>query len=88
MTLSEALLGSQITVQTICGPTTITIEAGVSSGDTMVLKHYGVPEFNPPDNYDPELLRGDHIITFKVDLPPEDHDILQEIIKMDKTNQE
>ena len=35
----------------------------------MVLKHYGVPEFEPPENYDEVQLRGDHIITFKVNLP-------------------
>ena len=38
----------------------------------MVLKHWGVPEFNPPDEtdiYDLDQLRGDHIIKFKVLLP-------------------
>ena len=35
----------------------------------MVLKHYGVPEFEPPENYDEVQLRGDHIVTFKVNLP-------------------
>ena len=69
MTLFEALKGAKITVQTIDGPLNIITKKGISSGDKMVLKHYGVPEFNPPDNYDPETLRGDHIITFKVILP-------------------
>jgi hypothetical protein len=37
-----------------------------------VLKHWGVPEFNPPDEvdiYDLTQLRGDHIVKFKVLLP-------------------
>mgnify|MGYP002527170472 CR=1 FL=1 len=69
LTLSEALLGTAITISTVHGPLTIQVEPGVCSGDQMVLKHYGVPEFDPPDNYDEMLLRGDHIVTFKVILP-------------------
>ena len=45
-------------------------KAGVCTGDTMRLKQYGAPEFNPPDAYDPETLRGDHIVKFRVILPP------------------
>ena len=53
----------------------------------MVLKHYGVPEFDPPENYDPTLLRGDHIVVFKVRLPatdgdsPEMRDIIEKMLK-------
>ena len=35
----------------------------------MVLKHLGMPEFNPPDDYDETQLRGDHIVTFQVVMP-------------------
>ena len=35
----------------------------------MVLRHYGAPEFNPPDIYNPDELRGDHILKFVIDLP-------------------
>ena len=35
----------------------------------MILKHHGVYPFQPPENYDETLLRGDHIIRFKVVLP-------------------
>ena len=69
LTLSEAILGAKITISTVHGPLNIKVEPGVCSGDTMVLKHYGVPEFEPPDHYDAEELRGDHIVTFKVNLP-------------------
>jgi len=49
------------------------------------LKHWGVPEFDPPDLYDPTLLRGDHIVVFKVRLPSqtsskEVKDILNEMV--------
>ena len=54
ITLVEALKGARMTVQTVDGPLTIQTEPGVSSGDTMTLKHFGVPEFDPPEGYDPE----------------------------------
>ena len=63
------MIGATITVMTIDGPYTVVTKPGVSSGDTMTLKHLGVPEFSPPDGYDPQTLRGHHIITFKVLLP-------------------
>lgn len=59
-------------MSTVDGPITFKVEPGVCTGDQFVLKHFGVPEFNPPDNYDPKLLRGDHIIKFKVHLPTVD----------------
>lgn len=58
----------------------------------MVLKHYGVPEFDPPENYDPVLLRGNHIIVFKVRLPEpkseEMKDILDKMVKNEEENKE
>ena len=52
LTMTEAILGATITISTVHGPLNIKVEPGVCSGDTMVLKHYGVPEFEPPDHYD------------------------------------
>ena len=69
LTLSEAILGAKLTISTVHGPVTIEVEPGQCSGDQMVLKHYGVPEFDPPDEYDEVMIRGDHIVTFKVLLP-------------------
>jgi DnaJ-class molecular chaperone len=63
----------------------------------MVLKHWGVPEFNPPDEtdiYDLEQLRGDHIVKFKVLLPnlekvsKEERTILEQILAAEKANSE
>lgn len=62
-------MGIELTISTVHGPLNIKVSPGTSTGDKMVLKHYGVPEFDPPDNYDPLLLRGDHIVVFKVKLP-------------------
>ncbi len=73
LTLKEAMIGATITVMTIDGPLTVVTKPGVSSGDTMTLKHLGVPEFSPPDGYDHQTLRGHHIITFKVLLPEYNH---------------
>ena len=52
LTMTEAILGATITIATVHGPLNIKVEPGVCSGDTMVLKHYGVPEFEPPEHYD------------------------------------
>ena len=56
----------------------------------MVLKHQGVPEFDPPENYDPIELRGDHIILFKVKLPEdqteETREILRQMLQNEKEN--
>lgn len=71
LTLAEAILGAEMTISTVHGPINICVEPGTSTGDQKVLKHFGVPEFDPPDNYDPFLLRGDQIVVFKVRLPAE-----------------
>lgn len=82
LTLAEAILGTEMTISTVHGPLNIVVTPGTSTGETMVLKHQGVPEFDPPENYDPYSLRGDHIVLFKVRLPekndsPEMHDIIE-----------
>ena len=69
LTLAEALLGGKVTISTVHGPLTIEYEPGTCTGDKKVLKNWGVPEFDPPENYDPVTLRGDHIVTYKVVLP-------------------
>lgn len=52
-----------------------------------------MPEFDPPDNYDPVLLRGHHIIVFNVRLPPSDcsqevKDLLAQIVQNEKENRD
>ena len=66
------------------GPLTIKTQPGISQGDIMVLEHFGVPEFDAPDNYDPVKLRGDHILKFKVILPefdPNSDSVKDQLIK-------
>jgi len=75
------------------GPLNITVEPGTSTGDELVLKHQGAPEFDPPEHYDPILLRGDHIVTFKVRLPDrnasqEVKDLLDKIVENEEANKE
>lgn len=43
ITLLEAIQGAQITVNTVHGPVTFKTQPGISTGDTKVLKHFGVP---------------------------------------------
>jgi len=71
ITLSQAILGAQVTIETVDGPVNIAIPAGTQHSDQMKLKHFGANEWNPPESYqyDPRLLRGDHIIRFKIVLP-------------------
>jgi DnaJ-class molecular chaperone len=94
LTLLEAMIGAKITVMTIDGPLTVETKPGVSSGDTMTLKHLGVPEFSPPDGYDPRTLRGHHVLTFKVILPEyhnsdSAHDqALRQLFQLDQQHQQ
>ena len=69
LTLAEALKGGEITISTVHGPLTIEYEPGTSTGDKKILKYWGVPEFNPAENYDTKKLRGNHIVKFKVVVP-------------------
>lgn len=57
----------------------------------MVLEHFGVPEFDAPDNYDPIKLRGDHILKFKVILPEYDpnsdsktNELIKKLLEMEQ----
>ena len=52
-----------------------------------------MPEFDPPENYDPVILRGNHIVEFKVVLPSADcsqeiKDILAQMVQNEKENQD
>ena len=93
LNLSEAILGCSITISTVHGPINIKVEPGRCTGDEMVLRNFGAPEFNPSEEYDEESLSGDHIVTFKVIIPKYDpnsdeeiHKILTEMIKNENEN--
>mmetsp|Transcript_4132 Transcript_4132/g.6994 ORF Transcript_4132/g.6994 Transcript_4132/m.6994 type:complete len:94 (+) Transcript_4132:1057-1338(+) len=62
MSLSQAILGASITIDTAYGKLSININEGSQDGDRIRLANYGVEPFRKPDNYDPKELRGDHII--------------------------
>ena len=71
LSLVEAILGCKITVSTAYGPANLTIPAGVCTGSSFVIKHMGMPEFDPPEDQDQTSLRGDHIVTIEVVLGEE-----------------
>lgn len=69
ISLSQAILGDKITIKTADGLLNIEVPAGTQNGSTMVLNQYGAHEFNPPELYDINHLRGNMILTFKVVIP-------------------
>ena len=69
ISISQAILGAKVTVETVSGKLNVNIPEGTQDGDSLTLVNYGAYEFNPPENYDPEELRGNHVITFKVVIP-------------------
>ena len=69
LSLTEAILGCIVTVETLDGKLNVKVKPGVNSGDEMVLQHLGMPPMNPPPNYDVEKLRGKHVLRFKVVIP-------------------
>lgn len=69
ISITEAVLGCKITIETLDGKLNIEVKAGTNSGDELRLQHHGMPPFHPPDNYDVNLLRGDHIVKFNVVIP-------------------
>lgn len=69
ITLTQAILGDKLTIETVTGKLNINIAPGTQNGDRMVLRHNGAHEFNPPALYDKRALRGHHIITFKLVIP-------------------
>lgn len=69
LSITEAILGCKITVDTLDGKLNVEVKPGTNSGTELRLKHHGMPPFHPPENYDPEALRGDHVIKFKIVIP-------------------
>jgi molecular chaperone DnaJ len=59
--LSDALLGADYTVETLDGPVTLTIPAGVSHGELLRIKGKGVPVAKNK--------RGDFFVRVKIPLP-------------------
>lgn len=58
----QAILGDEISIKTIRGPSTLIIPAGTESGSMLKLKGQGVSKIGTESN-------GDHIVKIKVDIP-------------------
>jgi molecular chaperone DnaJ len=59
--LTDALLGAQYAVETLDGSMPVTVPAGTKIGDTIVLKHHGVPTSSSK--------RGNFIVKLVIALP-------------------
>ena len=59
--LTDALLGSSYTVETLDGPVTITVPAGVKHGEMLRIKDKGVPTEGGR--------RGDFMVKVNVEMP-------------------
>lgn len=59
----QAILGCQIDVDTVDGPTEFTIPAGTQPNTVLTLEGKGVPRLGNP------VSRGDHLITVSVEIP-------------------
>ena len=63
ITPSQAALGDEVAVKTLDGEQTITIQAGIQTGNTIKIKGAGVPYISRPSQ------RGDHIVIVSVKTP-------------------
>ena len=66
LTIFQAILGCKLTINTVDGRLSIEVPSGTQNGQKMELQQYGSYQLNPPDGYDENSLRGNHIVTFKV----------------------
>jgi molecular chaperone DnaJ len=62
LTITDAVLGAEIDVETVHGTTTVNIPAGTQPGQTLRLKHKGMPVVNTSKF-------GDHYVTVDLVVP-------------------
>jgi molecular chaperone DnaJ len=76
----QAILGSQIMVNTVDGEEALTIPAGTQPGKVLTLEKHGVPRLGNP------VSRGDHLLTVVVEIPtkvaPEERDLLEKLVQL------
>lgn len=76
----QAILGSNLEVNTVDGPQELTIPPGIQPGTVLTLEEHGVPILGNP------VKRGDHLITIAIDIPtpitPEERELLQQLAKI------
>ena len=63
ITHAQAALGDEVTIKTLDGEQTITVQAGVQSGNTIKIKNAGVPYIQRPSQ------RGEHVVIISVVTP-------------------
>ncbi len=76
----QAILGFNFDVETVDGPTKLTIPPGTQPGTVLTLESKGVPRLGNP------VSRGDHLITVLVEIPtkvtPEERELLEQLVKI------
>lgn len=76
----QAILGFNFEVETVDGPTKLTIPPGTQPGTVLTLESKGVPRLGNP------VSRGDHLITVGVEIPtkitPEERELLEQLVKI------
>jgi molecular chaperone DnaJ len=76
----QAILGSRVDVNTVDGPTELTIAPGTQPGTVLHLENRGVPRLGNPTS------RGDHLIKILVDIPSkisnEERELLEKLAKL------
>ncbi|MBD2070436.1 molecular chaperone DnaJ [Leptolyngbya sp. FACHB-671] len=76
----QAILGCQIDVNTVDGPTELTIAPGTQPGTVLTQENQGVPRLGNP------VSRGDHLITIQIDIPTrlttEERELLEKLAKI------
>jgi len=76
ITVTQAILGSKVTLETVHGEKEVEISGGVHNNLRYVLKNYGAPSIDPLDEK-----FGDHIIKFKIIIPTDLSERQLELIK-------
>jgi molecular chaperone DnaJ len=76
----QAILGCNLEVETVDGPTTVKIPAGTQPGTVLTLENQGVPRLGNP------VSRGDHLLTVSVEIPTrvtaKERELLEELAKI------
>jgi molecular chaperone DnaJ len=76
----QAILGCIIEVNTVDGPTEVTIPHGTQPEKVLTLENRGVPRLGNP------VSRGDHMIRVQIEIPtklvPEERELLEKIVKL------
>ncbi|OCQ91100.1 molecular chaperone DnaJ [Oscillatoriales cyanobacterium USR001] len=76
----QAILGCRLEVDTVDGPTELTIPTGTQPNTVLTLEKKGVPRLGNP------VSRGDHLITVSIEIPTrlttEERDLLVQLAKL------